>query len=361
MADLPPQRVTPSRPFTHTGIDFTGHVEVKANKGRGIKTMKAYVAVFVCLCIKALHLELVSDLSTAAFLNALKRFCARRGRPQHIYSDNGTNFVGAARTLEKQRREALQLYIDDDVIVNLSEMDITWHFNAPSWPTAGGLWEAAFKSLKHHLRRVLGDQKLTFEEFSALLTQIEGCLNSRPLVALTEDINNIGYLTPAHFLIGESILEPPLFVEGNDMSFTTRWQLTEKMFKDFWKRWSSDYLQTLQTRSKWQYPTRNLEVDDVVLIKEDNIPPAKWALGRILETHPGADGRVRVVTLKTKTNIIKRPVPKLSRLPMDPLPTTANNKTSDDSDTASIASTSQGKLRNKTNKCLSLLYTLLSL
>jgi hypothetical protein len=193
------------------------------------------------------------------------------------------------------------------------------------------------------------------------LTQIEGCLNSRPLVALTEDIDNIGYLTPAHFLIGESILEPPLFVKGNDMSFTTRWQLTEKMFKDFWKRWSSDYLQTLQTRSKWQYPTRNLEVDDVVLIKEDNIPPAKWALGRILETHPGADGRVRVVTLKTKTNIIKRPVPKLSRLPMDPLPTTANNKTSNDSDTVSIASTSQGKLRNKTNKCLSLLYTLLSL
>ncbi|CAG5003707.1 unnamed protein product [Parnassius apollo] len=180
MGDLPPPRVTPSRPFTHTGVDFTGHVEVKANKGRGIKTMKAYVAVFVCLCTKALHLELVSDLSTVAFLNALKRMCARRGKPRHIYSDNGTNFVGAARALEKQRKEALQCYINNDVITNMSEWGIEWHFNAPSWPTAGGLYEAAVKSLKHHLKRVLGDQKLTFEEFSTLLAQIEGCLNSRP-------------------------------------------------------------------------------------------------------------------------------------------------------------------------------------
>lgn len=319
MADLPRPRVTPSRPFTHTGVDFTGHVEVKANKGRGIKTLKAYIAVFICLCTKAIHLELVSDLSTAAFLNALKRMCARRGTPRHIYSDNGTNFVGAAKTLEKQRQEALRQYINDEVLTNITEWGIEWHFNAPSWPTAGGLWEAAVKSTKHHLKRVLGEQKLTFEEFSTLLNQIEACLNSRPLIALTDNVEDLECLTPAHFLVGGPVLAPPLSSEGDkdNMSLTNRWQLTAKMYKDFWKKWSADYLQTLQLRGKWQSATSNLQVGDVVLVKEDNIPPAKWLLGKITETHPGTDGRVRVVTLKTKSSTMKRPVTKLSRLPID--------------------------------------------
>jgi len=101
MADLPEPRVTPSRPFTHSGVDFTGHFDIKMNKGRGIRTSKGYVAVFVCLATKAVHLELVSDLSTQSFLAAFRRFCSRRGTPSHIYSDNGTNFVGANRLLKR--------------------------------------------------------------------------------------------------------------------------------------------------------------------------------------------------------------------------------------------------------------------
>ncbi|XP_026743662.1 uncharacterized protein LOC113505243 [Trichoplusia ni] len=128
MADLPKPRVTPSRPFTHTGVDFTGQVEVKANKGRGIKTTKGYIAIFICLATKAIHLELVSDLSTPAFLAALKRLCARRGTPKHLYSDNGTNFVGAAKTLTKERKEALQYYVNKEFLDNLVEPVIEWHF-----------------------------------------------------------------------------------------------------------------------------------------------------------------------------------------------------------------------------------------
>lgn len=161
MADLPKPRVTPSRPFTHTGVDFTGQVEVKANKGRGIKITKGYIAIFICLATKAIHLELVSDLSTPAFLAALKRLCARRGTPKHLYSDNGTNFIGAAKILTKERKEALQYYVNCEFLDNIAESGIEWHFNAPCWPTAGGLWEAAVKSMKHHLKRVLGEQKLT--------------------------------------------------------------------------------------------------------------------------------------------------------------------------------------------------------
>ncbi|XP_028167479.1 uncharacterized protein LOC114357883 [Ostrinia furnacalis] len=133
-----------------------------------------------------------------------------------MYSDNGTNFVGAAKALKKDRDQAMNLYIDNEVISNLTNCGIEWHFNAPSWPTAGGLWEAAVKSMKHHLKRILGEQKLTFEEFSTLLAQIEACLNSRPLLALTNDVDDLDCLTPGHFLVGGSVLSPPPSIETED-------------------------------------------------------------------------------------------------------------------------------------------------
>lgn len=313
MADLPQPRVTPSRPFTHTGVDFTGQVDLKANKGRGIKTTRGYIAVFVCFATKAIHLELVSDLSTPAFLAAFKRMCARRGTPKHMYSDNGTNFVGASRLLKKEYKDVLQV-INTDFLNDISDLGVTWHLNAPAWPSAGGLWEAAVKSTKRHLKRVIGEQKLTFEEFTTLLTQIEACLNSRPLCALTENAED-DYLTPGHFLVGGPLLSPPM-AEIDPKCIKTRWQLTEQMHRDFWRKWSSDYLQHLQTRSKWHYPTDDLKIDDIVLIKEDNMPPTKWAMGRVQSVHPGKDGHVRVATLKTKNGETKRPIIKLIRLPV---------------------------------------------
>lgn len=314
MADLPAPRVTPSRPFSHAGVDFTGHVELKANKGRGIKTTKGYVAVFVCLSTKAVHLELVSDLSTPTFLAAFKRFCARRGTPRHMYSDNGTNFVGANRLLRKEYNEIIQC-INSDFFNNINQMDIEWHFNAPAWPSAGGLWEAAVKSFKYHLKRVLGEQKLTYEEFTTLIQQIEACLNSRPLGPLTENPED-EYLTPGHFLVGGSLLSRP---QSDPLSsnLSSRWRLVQTLNKQLWKRWSTEYLQQLQVRTKWRTPSKNLELDDVVLVKEDNLPPGKWALGRVQELHPGKDGCVRVVTLKTQNSIIKRPVSKLAILPVN--------------------------------------------
>ncbi|XP_059047784.1 uncharacterized protein LOC131843186 [Achroia grisella] len=313
MADLPQPRVTPSRPFTHTGVDYTGFVELKVNKGRGIRTSKGYISVFVCLSTKAIHLELVSDLSTPAFLAAFRRFCSRRGTPQHMYSDNGTNFVGADRCLKREYKEILS-YINHEFINKVTEMEVQWHFNAPAWPSAGGLWERAVGSLKYHLKRVIGEQKLTYEEFTTLLCQIEACLNSRPLCVLSENADD-EYLTPGHFLVGGALLSRPQS-EPHIMQSTTRWQLVQSMNKHFWKRWSDEYLQQLQTRSKWRAVSRNLAINDVVLIKEESLPPGRWALGRIQELHPGKDGHVRVVTLKTHSNMVKRPISKLVLLPV---------------------------------------------
>lgn len=317
MSDLPEPRVTPSRPFTHTGVDFTGQVEVKANKGRGIKTTKGYIAVFICLSTKAIHLELVSDLSSSTFLAAFKRLCARRGTPTHVYSDNGTNFVGAAKILNKEYKEAMQHYLTTDLLNNVATMGVQWTFTAPSWPTANGLWEAGVKSMKYHLKRVLGEQKLTFEEFTTLLTQIEACLNSRPLMPLTDNIEDLEYISPGHFLVGGPLLHAPESPEINTRSIRTKWQLIQHMLQGFWSLWSKEYLHTLQTRPKWRQQQKNLQIGNMVLVKDDNIPAAKWILGRVIQTHPGSDGLVRVVSLKTKNGTFKRPVTKLSLLPIE--------------------------------------------
>lgn len=311
MGDLPPARLIPNRPFYHTGIDYTGHIFIKANKGRGIKTCKGYVAVFVCMVTKAVHLEIVSDLTASAFIAALRRMSARRGVPGHIYSDQGTNFIGANKILKEEIAEICSVLSDQEVTSTISDMNIEWHFNAPSWPSAGGLWEAAVKSLKYHLKRVVGEQKLTYEEYITLLSQLEACLNSRPLCPLTEDPDDLDFLTPAHFLASG----PNLTIFETEHDLRTRWHLTQKIYQDIWDKWKTDYLSQLSTRTKWRQLQKDLDLNDIVIIKDDNLPPGKWNLGRVVALHPGSDGHVRVVTLKTKNGLLKRPVVKLSLLP----------------------------------------------
>lgn len=325
MGDLPPARLIPNRPFYHTGIDFTGHIFIKANKGRGIKTCKGYIAVFVCMVTKAIHLEIVSDLTTSAFIAALRRMAARRGVPGHIYSDQGSNFIGANKILKQELAEISGILSDQDTTSAIAEMNIEWHFNAPSWPSAGGLWEAAVKSLKHHLKRVVGEQKLTYEEYTTLLSQLEACLNSRPLCSLTDDPEDLNFLTPAHFLASGPILT--IFETEKDLR--TRWHLTQKIYQDIWAKWKTDYLIQLSTRAKWRQRQKDLELNDIVIIKDDNLPPGKWNLGRVVMLHPGSDGHVRVVTLKTKNGHLKRPVVKLSLLPTNKSDDTKTMKNED--------------------------------
>ncbi|XP_075990327.1 uncharacterized protein LOC142985980 [Anticarsia gemmatalis] len=220
MGDLPEARCNRSRPFYNTGVDYTGFIDIKTNKGRGVKTTKGYVTLFVCMATKAVHLELVSDLTTSAFLAALRRMAARRGTPRHIFSDNGTNFLGANHVLQQQYQD-----IQEQAIPGITAMEIEWHFNAPSWPSAGGLWEAGVKSLKHHMRRVIGDQKLTYEELATILAQIEACLNSRPLGPMSEDPEDLDVLTPSHFLASG----PNLTIYDSETNLPIRWQLAQKI------------------------------------------------------------------------------------------------------------------------------------
>lgn len=312
MGSLPTVRCTPARPFLHSGVDYAGPVHIRTAKGRGHRAYKGYICLFVCMCTRALHLEVVSDMTTQAFLAAFRRFVARRGHCAKLWSDNGTNFVGASKEL--QNLKAMQPLIAENLESNGTE----WHFIPPRGPNFGGLWEAGVKSTKYHLRRVIGDSTLTYEELSTLLIQVEACLNSRPISIISStDPGELMPLTPGHFLIGESILNvPDHSYENSNVSCLTRWQFLQRMLQSFWRRWSSEYISNLMHRYKWSKQTSEPKVGDIVLVKEDDLPPSRWLLGRIVQKHPGHDNITRVVTLRTSSSLLKRPTSKLCILPV---------------------------------------------
>ena len=169
------------------------------------------------------------------------------------------------------------------------------------------------RSMKYHLKRVVSDVKLTFEECSTILTQIEACMNSRPLVALPCDGDGIDVLTPGHFLIGRPIesLPDPSF-SYRPVSLLRRWDLCHNLIRQFWERWHQEYLTSLRAYTKWHKPSRNIQVNDIVILQDANLVPTRWPLGRVVKTFHGEDHLVRLVDVKTQSGVYRRPVTKIA-------------------------------------------------
>ncbi|XP_018359796.1 PREDICTED: uncharacterized protein LOC108759039 [Trachymyrmex cornetzi] len=297
MGNLPRARVSQAFPFSATGVDYAGPFAVKDRKGRGYKTNKCYIYVFVYLSTKALHLELVSDLTKDAFIATLRRFVSRRRKPSQIYSDNGTSFVGGNNELI----ELGKFFAKEckELGETIADLGISWHFIPSYSPHFGGLWEAGVKATKYHL-------------------EIEALLNSRPLTPLSSDPHDLSPLTPAHFLIGRtfnSVADPDL--SHLKQSRLSNWQRIQQLQQNWWKRWSKEYISELQQKTKWKTPFPALAVNTLVLLKEDHLPPAKWRLGRIMEVHPGSDGIPKVASIKTSTGTVRRAFNKLCPLLQD--------------------------------------------
>ena len=178
--------------------------------------------------------------------------------------------------------------------------------------------------MKAHLRRITSDVKLSFEEMSTVLCQIEACLNSRPLIPLNhvdEEIVSSEILTPGHFLIGRPLTAiPDHSTSDQPVSLSRRWQLCQNIVRHFWNKWSNEYITTLNKYTKWPYKTRNVSVGDIVVLRDETLFPTNWPLAKVIEAHPGNDNLVRVVTVKTAKGIYKRPVTKVVVvLPTNPL------------------------------------------
>lgn len=189
----------------------------------------------------------------------------------------------------------------------------------PGAPHHGGIYEAGVKSMKHHLKRVTGTRTLEHRQFRTLLCNIEAIMNSRPITPLTDDPTDMQALTPGHFLINGPLIVPPPFRHVNEENLEGRklWIERQKMLEHFWQRWKNEYLTTLQERKKWRREKENVKIGQLVLIRDENLPPTQWRLGRIAELLPGRDDLIRNVMIKTTRGTFKRPVQKICILPVD--------------------------------------------
>lgn len=335
MAPLPKIKLIPDAPFNQCGIDFAGPIEIKASNRKKAAITKGYICVFVCMVTKAIHLEACGSLNTDTFIAAVRRMISTRGICKDVYCDHGSNFEGASNELPRlllQARSNVSIEI-----ANLFANDgITFHFIPPNAASWGGQWESYVKLTKHHLNRMTLSIKLTFEEMSTLLKQIEACVNSRPLCAITSDTDDYDFLTPGHFLIGRPLnMMPEASLLNLKENTLDRWQKVQKAVQYFWSRWHTEYLHTLHPRKKWTTKESNLEVDDAVMIIDDNMPPSKWKIARVKQVHPGQDGLIRMATIEYpdpkaeypnpnqeepkegKFLKLQRPILKLCKLPIE--------------------------------------------
>ena len=191
---------------------------------------------------------------------------------------------------------------------------ITWRFITPLSPHQGGFYERLIKQVKSAMKVVVGNQSLSWNEMSTVFAEIKGIINSRPIGYLPDHPDDCVPLTPNHLLLGRATPEVPQgpFKETKDLH--KRFLFVQSLTRRFWERFQLEYVPTLQKRSKWLRSSRPLAVDDVVLLVDKDAARGKWELGRVTHAHPGKDGVIRNVTVKTKSGAKDRSVQNVSLL-----------------------------------------------
>ncbi|XP_055622559.1 uncharacterized protein LOC129766119 [Toxorhynchites rutilus septentrionalis] len=311
MAPLPVARLAHhERPFTYTGLDYFGPLLVKL--GRSI--VKRWIALFTCLTVRAVHLEVAYTLSTESCISCVRRFVGRRGSPVEFFSDNGTNFKGAERVLQHQINQGLSSTFTS---ANTKRSCIP-----PGAPHMGGAWERLVQSVKAAMAEAYIEGKLDDEGLQTLVVEAENIVNSRPLTYLPLETEMAEALTPNHFLLlssngvkrrGEDVA----LGQFNDLVrrqiLGKSWELIQRQLEIFWQRWLVEYLPVIRRQAKWFDEVRALTPGDVVVVAE----PTKrsgWERGRIIRMIPNPDGRCRraVVQIGGKSSV--RPVTRLALL-----------------------------------------------
>ena len=282
-----------------------------------------WICLFTCCKNRALHLELVPDMSADTFIRCLKRFAARRGVPRKILSDNGKSFKAAAVFIEK-------VFKDKTVIDHLSNMRTEWVFNVEKAPWWGGVFERLVRSTKHCLRKFIGQAKFSLDELHTAVVEVECIINSRPLTYLSPD-DLEEPLTPSHLIAGKRVVDLP-----DDLGYQEDWRdedfvltqervsrrvrYTNLILNHFWARWRQEYLAELREAYR-QYNGRcsgqpSISEGDVVVVHDDSLPRGFWKLGLVKELFKGPDGvaraaLVRLTTKDGKQSLLRRPIQRL--------------------------------------------------
>lgn len=308
MSALPERRVTPyCPPFFHTFVDLFGPIKVKERRSQ----VKRWGVIFTCSTVRAVYLDVVETLETDSFLSCFFRFGTKRGYPRTLTSDQGTNFIGAAREM----REAVNNFDHEKIRDSMLESNTEWIFNQPTASHMNGVVERLIRSVKQALAVVLHGQVLTQGVLTTSLAIVEATLNSRPLTTPSDDPQDLTAITPNSFLIQRSSSSPPIAnVQEREINSRKKYRQALALANMFWDRWRREYLPSLIVRPKWTSESRNLEEGDVVLIMEPNVARDHWPLARVVKVLPSSDGRVRKVEVKTQSGILTRPVTKLCLL-----------------------------------------------
>ena len=305
MANLPEPRVNfDKNAFDNVSVDCFGPFHVK----RGRREYKRYGCIFTCLNIRAIHIEKLDDLECDTYINSMRRFIARRGKPSKMFSDNGTNFTSAEAEL---RRAVKQLDIKA-IEKYCTFQEIEWFFHPPTASHMNGACERMIRTVRKVLTGMLTDKcRLTDDILNTLFAEVEGIINHRPLTKVSDDVADDRALTPSHLLMVRSSpqISPGNFTQG-DM-YRRRWRYTQHLADVFWRRYLNEYLPELQRRNKWQNMKRNLKVGDLVLIMHENTPRRLWPLGLVVLCQEGRDGMVRSARVKTQSTELVRPISKL--------------------------------------------------
>ena len=305
VAPLPAARCSKNAPFQVTGVDYAGPLYVRDGRG------KAWFIVFTCGTMRAIHIEMVTDMTTQSFIMAYDRFINRRGVPSIIYSDNAKTFQAADRKLKEIYRTARDRLANDGV---------EWRFIAEGAPWWGGFWERMVRSVKAALKKTIGRALLTEQELRTALVKIEGVLNSRPVSYQPSDHREPRPVSPSDILIGRRITalpstQPdPVVREYSHTDVTNRLRYVDKLTADFFERFKKDYLKEQALHYERRRQVRDVQLGEVVLIAADNVKRQEWIMGVVIEVFPSVDGVARSVRLRTSNGVLRRPVQRLCAL-----------------------------------------------
>ena len=309
MAPLPEERVTTDKPpFYATGIDYFGPLNVRV----GRSSVKRWGVIFTCLACRAVHLEVSHTLNTDSFLAAFSRFTARRGTPHIVYSDNGTNLTAAEKELRDMIKE-----LDTKKMSN-KHAGIDWKFLPPGASHMAGVWERLVRSVKMVLRGLLENETkklLTDEGLYSLLCEVEFILNDRPISSNPTGLDDAPALTPNMLLTFQRrVITRILHYDPKEAYSKRWWRHIQNLASVFWRRFLYEYIPTLQLRTKWKKLQPSINVGDIVLVSDVNLPRGEWPLGRITEVQPSSDGQVRTVKVFTAGKEKLRPLSRLCLL-----------------------------------------------
>jgi hypothetical protein len=341
MADYPSCRVTASQPFTSTGLDYLGPLYLKT-KDDGDK--KVWICLFTCLSIRAVHLELVDDMTSNEFLFCLRRFIAKRGKPSLIISDNALQFKSVSSVTGQIWKDVVS---DPSVVSYTSNEGIHWSFITERAPWMGGVYERLVRLVKQSLRKSIQKRKLTRVELVTLIDEVTAIINFRPLVYIGAEINSGFLLTPSHFLLPNikngtpdvniDDFRDPDFLDqlSSKERLIECWSQNQRCLEEYWKIWRDDYLKSLRERQQSHlHQPHSLapnppKVGDIVLVKNDG-PRGTWQLARVVDLIESNDHQIRSVKIRIPTgNILNRAISQLYPLECDNIPTLTIEKVGD--------------------------------